>query len=66
MFDVVKFIGEVQAHPALYDLKSKLYNRDKRTESWHRVGLTMYDDWDELDDDEIEHRGELKVVNRLR
>ncbi|XP_054284058.1 uncharacterized protein LOC129000971 [Macrosteles quadrilineatus] len=56
MFDVVKFIGEVQTYPALYDLKSKLYNRDKRTESWHQVGLTMYDDWDELDDDEIEHR----------
>jgi hypothetical protein len=44
MFDVEKFICEVEARPSLYSLQCKEYsNREVKATSWAEIGGAMYE-----------------------
>jgi len=46
MFDVEKFICEVEARPSLYNLQCKEYcNREVKATCWAEIGGAMYEDW---------------------
>lgn len=53
MFDTEKFIVEVEKRPALYDQSLKDYaNRDKKTRLWNEIGNELYENWDDLSNEE--------------
>jgi hypothetical protein len=46
MFDVEKFICEVEARPSLYNLKCKEYcNRVVKATCWAEIGGAMCEEW---------------------
>jgi hypothetical protein len=46
MFDVEKFICEVEARPPLYNVKCKEYsNREVKATCWAEIGELVYEDW---------------------
>jgi hypothetical protein len=46
MFDVEKFICEVEARPPLYNLQCKEYaNREVKATCWAEIGEAVYEDW---------------------
>jgi hypothetical protein len=45
MFDVEKFICEVEARPSLYNVKCKEYsNREVKAICWAEIGEAVYED----------------------
>lgn len=58
MFDIEKFIIEVENHPALYDTQLKDYsNKLVKASSWFEVGKAMYDNWDEMSTEDKDKSG---------
>lgn len=53
MFDKEKFIQCIEEHPSIWNKNYKGYNDRKiRENSWYAVGEVMFDQWDEMLDDE--------------
>lgn len=58
MFDQEKLIREVKLQPVIYD-KSKRSGDSKNLleEAWFRVGEAMYEDWNDLTDEQKKRNG---------
>lgn len=49
MFDIDKFIVEVQKRPAVFDVKSKDYsNKEVKARCWEEIGRAMFDNWEAM------------------
>ena len=58
MFDTEKFICEIQQHPAIWDVSSKLYaNRNEKTKAWEEICSIFIDNFQALEKDEKNTEG---------
>ena len=65
MFDIEKFICEVEQRPAIYDVTSKEYsNKQIKGKCWNDVGEAMYEDWHCMTSEEKDHCSE-NITNGL-